>query len=157
MRFIMHIMQGANLEATATLTSNEDETPEDLSQRARDVLIASAMDVRLARSEQVMTEGMLERLVDVFAQTVLEQARAGTSRYVTVYTRGDDIYQRDGQITLLGSVNDITGLIDIEDDETVRRNSFGAMAREKLGRDPTSSDIVLEDVSAEDMERSFQR
>jgi len=157
MRFIMHIMQGANLEATATLTSNADDTPEDLSQRARDVLIASAMDVRLARSEQVMTEGMFERLVDVFAQTVLEQARAGTSRYVTVYTRGDDIYQRDGQITLLGSANDITGLIDIEDDATMRRNSFGAMAREKLGRDATSSDIVLEDVSAEDMERSFQR
>lgn len=114
MRFIMHIMQGANLEATASLNSQDGETPEEISERARDVLLASAMDVRLARTEQAMTERMLERLVDVFAQTVLEQARTGTGRYVTVYTRGDEIYQRDGQITLLGSVNDITGLIDIE-------------------------------------------
>jgi len=125
MRFIMHIMQGANLEATATLTSQDGETPEEISERARDVLIASAMDVRSARSEQAMTESMLERLVDVFAQTVLEQARAGTGRYVTVYTRGDDIYQRDGQITLLGSVNDITGLIDIEEDGTMRSDRIG--------------------------------
>jgi hypothetical protein len=125
MRFIMHIMQGASLEATATLTSQDGETPEEISERARDLLVASAMDVRSARSEQAMTESMLERLVDVFAQTVLEQARAGTGRYVTVYTRGDNIYQRDGQITLLGSVNDITGLIDIEEDGTMRSDRIG--------------------------------
>jgi hypothetical protein len=157
MRFIMHIMQGANLEATASLTSSEGETPEEISERARTTLMASAMDVRLARSQQVMTESMLERLVDVFAETVLEQARAGTSRHVTVYTRDGEIYRSEGQITLLGSADDITGLIDIEDDETMRRSSFGAMARRTLRREPTTVDIVFDEMTENDMDRSFEQ
>lgn len=128
MRFIIHIMRGASLEATATLTSRGGETPEEVSKRARALLIASAMDIQAARGRQTMTEDMLERLADLFAGMVLTQAQTGAARYVTVHTRGDEIHQHDGEITLLGSADDITGLIDIEDAETLRRNDIGNAA-----------------------------
>ena len=155
MKFIMHLMQGTSMEATATVLEQGGETTQELVERARDMLVSSAMDTRAATGRQAMSDAMLEEFVDIFAEVVLEQATSRKKRYVTLHTRGKTIHRRDGMITLLVGANEISGMIDVEDDATLKRESFREAAKRTLGRAPRASDVVLAEMTDDDMAKSF--
>ncbi len=155
MRFTMHLMRGTSMEATATVIEMDGETPQQLAERARDMIVSNAMDVREAYSGRTMSTAMLEEFVDIFTETVVAQATSRKRRYVTLHTRGETVFRREGMMTLLVDEGDISGMIDIDDDATLERESFRETAARTLGRAPRASDIVLEEMTDEDMERSF--
>ena len=158
MRFTVHIMQGASVEATLNLTSRDDESPEELAARGRGELMAQAMRVREARSRQIMTESTLRQFVDIYGQVVLEQARTGGRRFVTAYTAGgEEVFQSEGQIALFGRNTDVNCLIEVVDDATLKRAGFVETAERELGRPLRASDVTFEDVTDADMDRSFDR
>ena len=134
MKFTIVIMQADSLEARVVVSTLPGETSEALAARAKSELLENAGRlkaarsqtghdrVRAAQSQPSMTEATLNAFAELFETVVRAQAEAGTSRFVTAYTRGgDDVFHAEGQIALLGSASDFTCLIDVVDDESMAR------------------------------------
>ena len=133
MQFSAILMQGSSIEGQATIISHEGAHPEKLGTVARVSLLESGLRVRRSRKEQVMSLATLHRFAEIFGEIVEDQQTSGESRYVTAYSRGDEIYQSEGQITLLGHSSDITCIIEAIDDETQARQKEGSLTGGNAG------------------------
>ena len=154
MRFIVTLSHKASVQARALILRRPGDTPQDVADRLRDRLLEDGHAMFAARTMQVMTKATLVRFAEIAHRVAMEQAESGKSRCVTVYTNGtEEVHQAEGQIALLIGADNVSGTIEVLDDERLKRDSFGAQAERILGRPARPEDITLDDVSDDDMFR----
>ena len=117
MRFAATICNAANILARVSIDDSANESLGQNALRARTVLIRDANRLR----SNVLKDVVLERMAEIYGEVVASQIISREKRYVTCFSKGDHVHQRDGQIALLSNASDIIMLIEVWTDDYVRQ------------------------------------
>lgn len=115
MRFFCIIMHGTAVLAQVDVEDGPNDDPVRFAAKVRQALVREANRDR----SRMLSDEVLSQMADVFGDAVASQAISREGRMITVKSSGDSIVVHEGQVATIGTVDDLTCLVEIHDDEWV--------------------------------------